>query len=245
MSAQTIDKMHEMKLHGMAASFQSRRIMPDHQDLTHDEFTALLIDDEYLHRQNNRQRRLLQMAKLKFSSAALESIDYHQNRGILKSKITALQNNQWLEKHQNILITGPTGVGKSYLACAFGQWACRHGFTVYYNRWPRMLGDMLAARGEGAYIKHLQKLTKVDLLIIDDFGLNSLSDTDKKDLMEIIEDRYMTGSTLIASQLPIKDWHAFIGDPTIADAVCDRLFHVAYKFELKGGSMRKKTEIID
>ncbi len=245
MTTQTLSKMHEMKLHGMAASFQSRRVMPDHQDLTHDEFTTLIIDDEYIHRQNNRQRRLLQMAKLKFSSAALENIDYQQNRGLLKSKITALQNNQWLEKHQNILISGPTGVGKSYLACALGQWACRYGFTVYYNRWPRMLGDILAARGEGLYLKHLQKLTKVDLLIIDDFGLNSLADTDKKDLMEIIEDRYMTGSTIIASQLPIKDWHAFIGDPTIADAVCDRLFHVAHKFELKGDSMRKKTEIID
>jgi DNA replication protein DnaC len=245
MTEQTLSKMHEMKLHGMAASFQSRRIMPDHQDLNHDEFTALLVDDEYIHRQNNRQRRLLQRAKLKFSSAALENIDYQSSRGLLKSKITALQNNQWLEKHQNLLISGPTGVGKSYLACAFGQWACRYGFTVNYNRWPRMLGDFLAARGEGLYLKYLQKLTKVDLLIIDDFGLNSLADTDKKDLMEIIEDRYMTGSTIIASQLPIKDWHAFIGDPTIADAVCDRLFHVAHKFELKGGSMRKKTEIID
>jgi DNA replication protein DnaC len=171
MTTQTLTKMHEMKLHGMAASFQSRRIMPDHQDLNHDEFTALLVDDEYIHRQNNRQRRLLQRAKLKFSSAALENIDYQSNRGLLKSRITALQNNQWLEKHQNVLISGPTGVGKSYLACAFGQWACRYGFTVYYSRWPRMLGDILAARGEGYYLKYIQKLTKVDLLIIDDFGL--------------------------------------------------------------------------
>lgn len=245
MYTQTITKMQEMKLHGMAKSFQERRTKPDHQDLSHDEFTALLIDDEYIQRQNNRQRRLLQMAKLKFSSAALENIDYQQNRGLLKSRIISLQNNQWLEKHQNILISGPTGVGKSYLACAFGQWACRNGFTVYYSRWPRMLGDILAARGEGNYIKYLQKLSKVDLLIIDDFGLNSLSDTDRKDFMEIIEDRYMTGATIIVSQLPINDWHAFIGDATIADAVCDRLMHVAHKFELKGGSMRKKLEIID
>jgi DNA replication protein DnaC len=245
MYTQTISKMQEMKLNGMAKSFHTRRTKPDHQDLNHDEFTALIIDDEYIQRQNNRQLRLLQRAKLKFSSAALENIDYKQSRGITKSKITSLQNNQWLEKHQNILISGPTGVGKSYLVCAFGQWACRNGFTVYYNRWPRMLGDILAARGEGNYLKYLQKLTKVNLLIIDDFGLNSLTDTDKKDLMEIIEDRYMTGSTIIASQLPTKDWHAFIGDPTIADAVCDRLFHVAHKFELKGDSMRKKLENID
>lgn len=245
MHTQTITRLHEMRLHGMAKSFQERRIKPDHQDLSHEEFIALLVDDEYLHRQNNRQRRLLRMARLKFPSAALESIDYQQNRGLTKSKIIGLQNNDWLKKHQNILISGATGVGKSYLACAFGQWACRNGYQVYYSRWPRMLGDILAARGDGTYLKYLQKLTKVDLLIIDDFGLNSLSDKDQKDLMEIIEDRYMTGSTIIASQLPIKDWHAFIGDPTIADAVCDRLFHVAHKFEMKGGSMRKKSENID
>ena len=172
MYTQTITKMQEMKLYGMTKSFQERRIKPDHQDLDHDEFTALIIDDEYTQRQNNRQRRLLQRAKLKFSSAALENIDYKQSRGITKSKITSLQNNQWLEKHQNILISGPTGVGKSYLACAFGQWACRNGFTVYYNRWPRMLGDIMAARGEGNYLKYLQKLTKVSLLIIDRQGIS-------------------------------------------------------------------------
>jgi len=245
MPAQTLAKLHEMKIHGMAKSFEANRISPKCQDLNHDEFMALLTDDEFIYRQNNRQRRLLQMARLKFSSAALESIDYSHTRGITKVKVTGLQNNQWIEKHQNILITGATGVGKSYLACAFGQWACRSGFTVYYSRWPRMLGDMLSARGEGTYLKHLHKLAKVDLLIIDDFGLNSLSDIDKKDLMEIVEDRYMTGSTIITSQLPLKNWHAFIGDQTIADAVCDRLFHIAHKFELKGDSMRKKAENLD
>lgn len=243
MPTQTLAKLYEMKLHDMAKSFETNRISPKCQDLSHDEFIALLTDDEFIYRQNNRQRRLLQMARLKFPSAALENIDYSHTRGITKVKVTGLQNNQWLEKHQNILITGATGVGKSYLACAFGQWACRNGFTVYYSRWPRMLGDILSARGEGIYLKHLHKLAKVDLLIIDDFGLNSLSDTDKKDLMEIVEDRYMTGSTIITSQLPLKDWHAFIGDQTIADAVCDRIFHVAHKFELKGDSMRKKENL--
>ncbi len=129
MPTQTLTKLHEMKLHGMAKSFETNRIRPKCQDLSHDEFMALLTDDEFIYRQNNRQRRLLQMAKLKFSSAALESIDYSHTRGITKVKVTGLQNNQWLEKHQNILITGATGVGKSYLACAFGQWACRNGQT--------------------------------------------------------------------------------------------------------------------
>ena len=163
----------------------------------------------------------------------------------VKSKVLSLQNNEWIENHQNLLITGPTGVGKSYLACSFGQWVCRHGCSVLYSRWPRLLGDILAARGEGRYLRHLQKLAKVKLLIIDDFGLNSLSDTDRKDFLEIIEDRYTVGSTIITSQLPIKEWHAYIGDPTIADAICDRLFHVSHKFEMKGGSMRKKQKNID
>jgi DNA replication protein DnaC len=229
-----------MRLVGMARSFETRITQPDHQDLSHEEFVGLLVADEFSHRQNARQTRLLQNAKLKLPTACFEQIDYTQSRGLQKSKITALQNTGWITEHQNILISGATGVGKSYLACAFGQWACRNGFTVYYTRWPRMLGDMLASRGEGQYLKHLQRLAKVHVLIIDDFGITPLTDTDKKDLMEVVEDRHLTGTTIMTSQLPIKDWHESIGDATIADAVCDRLFHRAYTFELKGGSMRKK-----
>jgi DNA replication protein DnaC len=237
--------MQEMKLRGMAGSFEQRRDKPDHQDLSHDEFVGILVDEEYVYRQNTRQKRLLRLAKMKFPSACLENIDYQHTRGLVKNKIIGLQNMEWLDKHQNILITGATGVGKSYVACAFGQMACRNGNTVHYSRWPRMLGDMLAAKGEGNYLKHLQKLAKVQLLIIDDFGLSSLNETDRKDFLEIIEDRYMTGSTIITSQLPLKEWHSFIGEQTTADAICDRLFHVAHKFELKGGSMRKNAENID
>ncbi len=245
MNTQTITKLQDMRLTGMAQSFQNRVSRPDHQDISKEEFVGFLVDDEYLYRQQTKQKRLLFNAKLKISSASFEDIDYKQNRGIIKNKIVSMQNTTWITQHNNILITGATGVGKSYLACAYGQWACRNGFSVYYSRWPRMLGDILASRGEGNYLKYLQKLAKVDVLIIDDFGINSLSDTDKKDLLEIVEDRYMTRSTIITSQLPIKDWHIFIGDPTIADAVCDRLFHVAHKFELKGESMRKKQENLD
>lgn len=241
---QTLDKLKKMGLQGMARSFEEKSLRPDHRDLPFEDFLGLLVDDEYIYQKNQRLNRLLQTAKLKFPSACLEDIDYRANRGLIKSKILALQNNDWLEHQQNILITGPTGAGKSYLACAFGQWACRHGYPTLYTRWPRLLGDILAARGEGNYLRHLQKLAKIKLLIIDDFGLNPLNEADRRDFLEVIEDRYTIRSTIIASQLPIKDWHSYIGEPTIADAICDRLFHVSHKFEMKGGSMRKKQENI-
>mgnify|MGYP001561072627 CR=1 FL=1 len=239
MKAQTIDRLYEMNLTGMAKSFEKRHQQPDHQDLSFDDFFSLLVEDEYVYRLNNRQKRLLQQAKFKYPSACLEALDYHQGRHLIKTQIVNLQNTKWIDKHQNILITGSTGVGKSYLACAFGTWACRQGYGAHYYRWPRLFGDMLAARGEGTYLQYLKKLAKCPVLIIDDFGLGSLTPDDAKDFLEIVEDRYMAGSTIISSQLPLNQWHSYLADPTIADAVCDRLFHVAYKFELKGGSMRK------
>jgi DNA replication protein DnaC len=242
---QTISKLNEMKLSGMTKSYQDRRTKPDHKDLSFDEFFGLLVDDEYMYRKNKRITRLSKKAKFKISTACLEEIDYRQQRGLQKTSVINLQNTSWLEGHQNILITGPTGVGKTYLACAFGTWACRNGFTASYFRWPRLFGDILASKGAGNYLKHLNKLAKTNLLLIDDFGINTLSDNDKKDFFEIIEDRYMAGSTIITSQLPIKEWHEFIGEPTIADAVMDRLLHVSYKFELKGGSMRKQQKNIE
>lgn len=241
-SDQIIKKLYEMKFIGMARSYEEKINKPGHRDLSFEEFLALLVNDEYLYRKNQRQTRLLQIAKLKFPLACFEEVDYRATRGINKAKLVALQDEGWLTVNQNILITGPTGIGKSYLACAFGQRACRNGHSVYYFRWPRMLGDMHAARGDGTYLKYLNKLCRVNLLIIDDFGINSLNDTDRKDLLEVVEDRYTTGSTIITSQLPVKEWHDFIGDPTIADAVCDRLFHNAHSIEMKGGSMRKRQQ---
>lgn len=242
---QTIAKLNEMRLFGMTESFERRKIAPDHKDLSFEEFFGFIVDDEYIYRKNNKLKRLLKAANLKISSASLENIDYGAQRGLLKTKVINLQNTDWLNNHQNILITGPTGVGKTYLASAFGQWACRQGYSTLCFRWPRLLGDILAAKGEGRYLNHLKKIAKADLLIIDDFGLAAPNEAERKDLLEIIEDRYMTGATIITSQLPIKTWHEFIGDPTIADAILDRLLHVAHKFEMKGGSMRKNTQKLD
>ncbi|OGC21654.1 hypothetical protein A2291_06060 [candidate division WOR-1 bacterium RIFOXYB2_FULL_42_35] len=242
---ETLRKLNELRLHGLAKSFHERIVRPDHRDLSFEEFLGLLVDDEFIYRRNLKQCRLLQRAKLKFPSACLEEIDYRAPRGLIKSKIVALQNLEWLNHHQNILITGPSGVGKSHLACALGQWLCRNGRTVLYSRWPRLFGDILASKGQGNYLKHLDRLAKVNLLIIDDFGLSALNDSERKDFLEIVEDRYTSGSTIITSQLPVKEWHTYIGEPTIADAICDRLFHVAHKFELKGESMRKKLKKVD
>jgi len=242
---QTISKLNDMKLTGMAKAYQDRRTKPDHKDLSFDELFGILVDDEHVYRKNKRLKRLLKRAKFKISSSCLEEIDYRQQRGLQKTRVVNLQNASWLENHQNILITGPTGVGKTYLACAFGNWACRNGFTTAYFRWPRLFGDILASKGEGNYLKHLKKLAKTNLLIIDDFGINPLSDNDRKDFLEIVEDRYMTGSTIFTSQMPVKEWHEFIGDPTIADAVMDRILHISHKFDLKGDSMRKPQKGID
>ena len=230
---------------GSEFAYSERRAKPDHKDLSFDEFFGLLVEDEYTYRKNKKIKRLLRDAKFKIPSACLEEIDYKQPRGVNKTQVVNLQNTTWLEKYQNILITGATGVGKTYFACAFGTWACRNGFSALYFRWPRLFGNIMSSNGEGNYLKYLKKLSRANLLIIDDFGLTPIPASDRKDLLEVIEDRYMAGSTIITSQLPIKEWHEFIGEPTIADAVMDRILHVSYKFELKGGSMRKKQKNID
>lgn len=233
--------MNEMKLFGMVRSLEERFRSGAREDLAPEELLALLVDDEYLHRKNNRLQRLLALAKLRIAHACLEEIDYRHPRGLVKSQILALQNTEWIASAKNILITGPTGIGKSYLSSALGQWSCRQDYPALYQRWPRLLEHLYASRGAGSYLKHLGKLARVKVLIIDDFGMQPLTEQQRKDLLEIVEDRYRASSLVITSQLPIRDWHEHIGEPTIADAVMDRLLHGAHKFELTGESMRREN----
>jgi DNA replication protein DnaC len=172
--------------------------------------------------------------------ATVEEIDYRHARGLQKSKMLDLISCRWIAAHQNLIITGPTGIGKTYLPCALGEKACREGYKVLYTRAPRLFGELYQARADGTYPRMLQKFAKLNLLIIDDLGSSPLDGSERRDLREILEDRYAVSSTIITSQLDPKHWHSFIGDDTIADAICDRVVHNAHRFKLKGESMRKK-----
>ena len=238
LNEQTIAKMQEMKLLGMAQFFKELSGKPEHSDLTHDEFVGLLIDAEATSRENKRLQRLLKNARLK-QQACLEDIDYRHSRGLHKQTLLELATGKWLANRQNVLISGPTGVGKTYIACAIGNCACRSGYNVFYTRAPRLFNTLFQTRADGSYLKYLSKLARFNLLIIDDLGLSPMNENERKDFLEIVEDRNLNSSLIISSQVPVKDWYQIIGDPTIADAVCNRLLHNAYKIELKGESLRK------
>jgi DNA replication protein DnaC len=234
----TLDKLQRLKFTGMATALAEQMQMPDIEELAFEERLGLLIDREITERENRHLTSRLRRAKLKHQ-AALEDIDYHQPRGLDKSLLQSLATCRWVKEHLNILITGPTGVGKTWLACALAQKACREGHTALYLRLPRLLQDMTIAKGDGRYPKLLATLAKTEVLVLDDWGLAKLAAEQRRDLLEILEDRHGVRSTLATSQLPIEKWHDLIGDPTLADAILDRLVHNAYKINLKGGSMRK------
>lgn len=240
LNEQTIAKLNNMRLYGMAKGFADRIGSTQSVSLSHEEFVGLVVDDEKIYRDNAKLQRLLAQARFK-QPAALEDIDYRAPRGLEKQVMLELSAGHWINRHQNILITGPTGVGKSFLACALGNQACRSGFTTNYHRFPRLLENLQAARGDGSHLKILSRLSKISVLLVDDFGLSPLSHCEAKDLLEILEDRYGAAATIITSQIPTKQWHEILGEPTIADAICDRLFHNAFRIELKGDSMRKKA----
>lgn len=241
LNEQTIGILNSMKLFGMAQSLPQRLADPKQAELSHAEFAALLAQDEKMHRDNRRLARLLKNAKLK-QQAAVEDIDYRHPRGLVRQAMMELANGAWMAAGRNVLITGPTGVGKSYIACALGNLAARAGHPVLYARAPRLFESLHQARGDGSHLKALTRIGKIQVLIIDDFLITPLAVAERKDFLEIIEDRYGAAATVITSQCPLKDWHEAIGDPTLADAICDRLMHNAYKFELRGESIRKPTK---
>jgi len=234
----TLDKLQALRLAGMQRALIEQMDNPQCQALTFDERFAMLVDNEYTERENRRLKTRLKKAKLR-QSAAIEDIDYRHPRGLDKSLMLSLATCQWIREHHNCIFTGPTGVGKSYLASALGHKACRDGYSVLYFRSSRLFQDLAVARGDGRYEKLLRTLASTDLLILDDWGISRLTDPQRRDLFEIIEDRYDRRATLIAAQMPVEHWHEIIGEPTLADAILDRLIHNAYTITLKGESMRK------
>jgi len=241
LNQQTIQSLRALKLTGMADAFARQLEQPQTQPLSFEERLALLVDCERTHRQNRRLQRLLNAARLK-QKACVEEIDYQAKRGLNRSQVLALINCDWIGAHQNLHITGPTGTGKSWVACAFGQAACRQGLSVRYERTGRLLDELRIARGDGSYSKVLRQLARLDLLILDDFSLKPLSQNERHDLLEVIEDRHGAHSTIITSQLPISSWHAYLNEPTVADALLDRLLASAHRLELKGDSLRKTRQ---
>ena len=235
----TLDKLHALKLTGMAAALTDQSATPDITDLSFEERLGLLVDREMTERDNRRMTSRLRRAKLRHA-AILEDLDYRHSRGLDKGLVQSLASCQWVKEHLNVLITGPTGVGKTWLACALAHKACREGYTAQYVRLTRLLRELTIAKGDGQYAKLLTNLAKVDVLILDDWGLMKLSAENRRDLLEVLEDRHGRRSTIATSQLPIEEWHGIIGDATLADAILDRLVHNAYKINLRGESMRKQ-----
>ena len=235
---QTAERLRHLRLWGMANAFLAQLGQPDVQSLSFEERFGLLVDQEATYRDDRRLKRLLKEAKLR-QQACLEDVDFSMGRGLDRPLLRSLGTGLWIRQRQNVLITGPTGVGKTYLACALANAACRQGFTARYYRVPRLLTELAVSRGDGSYNRLLARLSRVEVLVLDDWGLTPLSAAEGRELLEVIEDRCQTGSTLVTSQLPVAQWHGVMGDPSVADAILDRLVHHAHRIELKGESMRK------
>jgi len=238
LTEQTLDKMNGMKLSGMADALRLQLRSGEHARLSFEERLGLLIDCEWTAREQRKLTKRLQHAKLRYA-ASLEDVDFKHPRTLDRQQVLSLGSCGFIQSRHNLLIIGPTGIGKSYLACAFVERACRRGYNAAYVRLPRLLQQIAVARGDGSYTRILERLARLDLLAIDDWLLAPLRDTERRDLVEVVEDRSERASTLIASQIPSKDWHASIGDPNLADAICDRLLHNAHRLEMKGPSKRR------
>lgn len=239
----TIEKLKVLKLYGMAESFKSFLENTDSEALSFDERFGIIVDREIIVRDSNRQIRLLKEAKLRLPEACIEDIDYQHLRGLERSQMVALTQCDWIRRRQNLVLLGPTGIGKTYLACALGQRACREGLSVRYLRMAQLFELLRASQAEGKYAPFMSKLSKIELIILDDWGCGELKKSERQDLLEIFENRHALKSTALTSQVPVELWYEYIGDATIADAILDRLLSNAHKIELDGESLRKKTKI--
>jgi len=238
----TLELMHQLGFNGMAKAFSEIEASGEGATLTHPEWLGLLLDREVTYRHDKRLRARLRYARLRHQ-AAIEDVDYRATRGLDRALFNKLSEGSWIDAHDNLILCGPTGIGKSWLACALGHKACRDNRSVLYQRIPKLFADLALARGDGRYARILRALGGVQLLILDDWGLEPLDAAARHDLLEILEERYGRRSTIITSQIPVDKWHELIGDPTYADAILDRIVHNAYKIELAGESMRKRRAL--
>jgi DNA replication protein DnaC len=238
----TRDRLKALRLDAFAAAWQAQQQDPHTTALGFDERLALLVEAEWLARENRRLQTALKDAKLRLSQACVEDIDYAARRELDKAVVRQLATCRWVHEHHNVVITGMTGTGKTYLGCALAQQACRNGYRALYRRIPRLFEELTLAHADGSYLRLLARFARADVLVLDDWGLGGLREQDRRDLLEVLEDRTGTRSTVITSQLPPATWHDYIGDPTTADAICDRLLHPAHRLVLKGPSRRKEPQ---
>ena len=235
----TIEKLYTMKPHGMADAFRTQLETTDMSQLSFEERFALLVDQQWLWKENRALARRLISAKLK-ERGVIEDIDYQHPRGLDRKLMRALSSSEWVRQKQNLVFIGPTGIGKSWLGCALTQKACRDGYSVLHKRMNELFRDLAVAHADGSIGRVLLKLSRVDVLLLDDFAMAPLKDSERRDFLEICDDRYQRRSMILTSQMPVAHWHEQIGDPTIADSILDRLVHNAHRIELHGESMRKK-----
>jgi DNA replication protein DnaC len=234
----TLEKMHQMKFYGMARTYQALLTGKDHTQMTHDSLIAQLVESEWLDREDRKTSRYIRAARFRYP-ASIEQVDYYTSRNLDKNQLLRLSEGKYIRGKENLIITGPTGVGKSYIASALGHQACQQGFNVRYFHLNKLFSWMNMSRADNSYLKEMNKLEKTNLLILDDFGLQPIQGDNRNLLLEVMEDRYDRQSTIIASQIPVEQWYDMFDDNTIADAILDRLIHRSHRIVLKGESMRK------
>lgn len=239
----TLERLKTLRLEGLLAAWAEQQKSAEIGALGFDERLGMLVDAEWTYRENKRVGRLLREAKRRLTEASTEAIDYPVKRELDKAVIRQLQTCRWIQEHHAVLITGATGTGKSFVACALANQACRRGFRAMYRRAPRLFDELKIARADGTYRTALARIARVDVLVLDDFGVAAMNDQERNDLLEVLEDRYGLRSTIVTSQLPPAHWHDYLADPTLADAICDRLVNNAHRIVLKGPSRRKPEKI--